>query len=156
MGERIEKGDLQVFIGDKPLAIGMLAEPAKFDEDFGSIPDDWKNEKELSFQHSVSFDVTKSEELMNLKKELEERIERRYSEWVKRVDVAAMKILTEYIDNPFKTNPFTATKEEFEKRHINAVVFQDMADGLQAFVGIQQGTTLICVDGTRIENFGKQ
>ena len=156
MGERIEKGDLQVFIGDKPLAIGMLAEPAKFDEDFGSIPDDWKNEKELSFQHSVSFDVTKSEELMNLKKELEERIERRYSEWVKRVDVAAMKILTEYIDNPFKTNPFTATKEEFEKRHINAVVFQDMADGLQAFVGIQQGTTLICVDGTRIENFGKK
>ena len=156
MGERIEKGDLQVFIGDKPLAIGMLAEPAKFDEDFGSIPDDWKNEKELSFQHSVSFDVTKSEELMKLKKELEERIERRYSEWVKRVDVAAMKILTEYIDNPFKTNPFTATKEEFEKRHINAVVFQDMADGLQAFVGIQQGTTLICVDGTRIENFGKK
>lgn len=93
---------------------------------------------------------------MNLKKELEEHIERRYSEWVKRVDVAAMKILTEYIDNPFKTNPFTVTKEEFEKRHINAVVFQDMADGLHAFVGIQQGTTLICVDGTRIENFGKQ
>ncbi len=153
MGERIEQGDLQVFIGDKPLAIGMLAEPAKFDEDFGSIPDDWKNEKELSFQHSVSFDVTKSEELMKLQEELIDSFSRRYSEWVKRVDVAAMKILTEYIDNPFKTNPFTATKEEFEKRHINAVVFQDMKDGVPSFIGVLQGTTLICVDGKRIENF---
>lgn len=155
MGERTEQGDFQVFIGDKPLAIGKMVVPENLESGLGEIPER-KNEKELSFQHSVSFDVTKSEELMNLKKELEERIERRYSEWVKRVDVAAMKILTEYIDNPFKTNPFTATKEEFEKRHINAVVFQDMADGLQAFVGIQQGTTLICVDGTRIENFGKK
>ncbi len=156
MGEKTKQGDLQVFIGDKPLAIGMLAEPAKFDEDFGRIPDDWKDEKILSFSKSLSFDVPMTEKLMKLQEELIDNFSRQYSDWLKRVDVAAMKILTEYIDNPFKTNPFTATKEEFEKRHINAVVFQDMADGSQAFVGIQQGTTLICVDGKRIENFGKK
>lgn len=155
MGERTKQGDLQVFIGDKPLAIGMLAEPAKFDEDFGSIPDDWKNEKELSFQHSVSFDVPESEELMILKKELEECFERRYSEWLEKVDMAIRKILTEYIDEPFTTDPSKATKEEFEKRHIS-LVYQEMKDGAIIFAGVLQGTTLICVDGTRIENFGKQ
>lgn len=153
MGERTKQGDLQVFIGDKPLAIGMLAEPAKFDEDFGSIPDDWKNEKELSFQHSVSFDVPKSEELMNLKKELEERVERRYSEWLEKVDMAIRKILTEYIDEPFTTDPSKATKEDYEKRHINGLVYQEIEDGVPSFIGVLQGTTLICVDGKRIENF---
>lgn len=155
MGKRTKQGDFQVFIGDKPLAIGMLAEPAKFDEDFGRIPDDWKDEKSLSFQKSVSFDVPKTEELMILKKELEDRIERLYSEWMQKVDVATRIILTEYIDEPFTTDPSKATKEEFEKRHIS-LVFQSTVDGAINFAGVLQGTTLIRVDGTRIENFGKQ
>lgn len=155
MDKRTKQGDLHVFVGDKPLAIGMLAEPAKFDEDFERIPDDWKDEKSLSFQKSVSFDVPKTDELMILKKELEDRIERRYSEWLKQVDVAIRKILTEYIDNPFTTDPSKATKEEFEKRHINGMVYQEMAYGAPSFIGVLQGTTLICVDGTRINNFSR-
>ena len=155
MGKRTKQGDFQVFIGDKPLAIGMLAEPAKFDEDFGRIPDDWKDEKILSFTNSLSFDVTKSEELLKLQEELIDSFSRQYSDWLKNVDMAIRKILTEYIDEPFTTDPSKATKEEFEKRHIS-LVYQEMKDGVPSFIGVLQGTTLICVDGTRIENFGKK
>lgn len=56
MGERTEQGDFQVFIGDKPLAIGKMVVPENIESGLGEIPER-KNEKELSFQHSVSFDV---------------------------------------------------------------------------------------------------
>ena len=148
------KRQFHLFIGERPLAIGKMVVPENLESGLGKIPER-KNEKELSFQHSVSFDVPKSEELMKLKKELEDRIERRYSEWMQKVDVAARKILTEYIDDPFTTDPSKATKEEFEKRHIS-LVFQNTEDGAMNFAGVLQGTTLIRVDGTRIENFGKK
>jgi hypothetical protein len=153
MSEKTELKDCQLFIGEKPLLTGMLAEPAKFDEDFWSIPDDWKDEKKLSFSNSLSFDVPMTEELMKLQEELVDSFSRQYSDWLKRVEVSVRIILTEYIDDPFTTDPSKATKEEFESRHINGLVYEDMADGSQAFIGVLQGSTLICVNGMRIENF---
>ena len=155
MGEKIKLGECRLFVGDKPVAIGKIIQPANFCDGLGNIPDR-KREKKLSFSKSVSFDVPMAKELMKLRAELNNEFKIKYSEWLKQVDTAIRKILTEHIDNPFTTDPSKATKEEFEKRHINALVYQGMSDGSQAFVGVQQGTTLISVDGTRIENFGKQ
>lgn len=156
MGEKTKLNECRLFFDGKPVAMGKIAEPINLDCGLGKIGDSWKGEKGFSIQGKVSFDVPMTNELKRLQEEIVGDFKRQYSEWLKRVDVAVRKILTEYIDNPFTTDPSKATKEEFEKRHINALVYQGMADGSQAFVGIQQGTTLICVDGTRIENFGKQ
>lgn len=153
MGEKMELGKVQVFVGDKPVAIGKMVNPVNIGEGFGKIPDGRKVEKKLGFQHSFSFDVPMTEELRKLQEELTDGFKRQYEDWLKRVDVAVRKILTEYIDYPFTTDPKKATKEEFEKRHINALVYQEMADGSQAFVGVLQGSTLVCVNGMKIENF---
>ena len=156
MGEKNNFGECRVFIDGKPVGMGKIAEPINLDFGLDKTGDSWKGEKGFSIQGKVSFDVPMSKEMKRLQEELVGDFKRQYSEWLKRVEVAVRKILTEYIDNPFTTDPSKATKEEFEKRHINALVYQEMSDGSQAFVGVQQGTTLICVDGTRIENFGKQ
>ena len=105
------------------------------------------------FSKSLSFDVPKTEELLKLQEELIDSFSRQYSDWLKRVEVSVRIILTEYIDDPFTTDPSKVTKEEFESRHINSLVCEDMADGSQAFIGVLQGSTLICVNGMRIENF---
>lgn len=156
MGEKDNLRECRLFFDGKPVAMGKMVEPMDFDCGLDKIGDSWKGEKGFSIQGKVSFDVPMSKEMKKLQEEIVGDLNRQYSEWLKRVEVAVRKILTEYIDNPFTTDPSKATKEEFEKRHINCLVYQDMSDGSQAFVGVQQGTTLICVDGTRIENFGKQ
>lgn len=153
MDKKNELGKVQIFVGNKPVAIGKMVNPASICDGFGKIPDGQKVEKKLSFSKSLSFDVPKTEELMKLRNELMDGFNQQYEEWLKRVDVAVRKILMEYIDEPFTTDPFKATKEEFEKRHINALVYRDMADGSQAFLGVLQGKTLVCVNGMKIENF---
>ena len=153
MDKKNELGKVQIFVGDKPVAIGCVTSPINFGYDFGKIPSGWKAEEKLSFSKSVCFDVPMTEELMKLRNELMDGFNRQYKEWLKKVDVAVRKILTEYIDEPFTTDPFKATKEEFGKRHINALVYRDMADGSQAFLGVLQGKTLVCVNGMKIENF---
>lgn len=153
MGEKKELGKVQIFVGNKPVAIGKMVNPANLYDGFCKIPYDQKVEKKLSFSKSLSFDVPKTEEMIKLRNELMDGFNRQYKEWLKKVDVAVRKILTEYIDEPFTTDPFKATKEEFEKRHINALVYREMADGSQAFLGVMQGSTLVCVNGMKIENF---
>ena len=146
MGEKTKLNECQLFFDGKPVGMGKMVEPMDFRDSLGNI---WRKEKKLS----LTFDIPTTEEVLKLQEELTNVFKRQYSEFLEKVDTAVRKILTEYIDNPFTTDPSKATKEEFEKRHINALVYQDMSDGSQAFVGILQGTTLICVDGTRIENF---
>lgn len=153
MDKKNELVKVQIFVGDKPVAIGKMVNPANLYDGFCKIPDDQKVEKKLSFSKSLSFDVPKTEEMMKLIKELTDGTTRAIAQWMEDVDVAVRKILTEYIDEPFTTDPSKATKEEFEKRHINAFVYRDMADGSQAFLGVLQGKTLVCVNGMKIENF---
>ena len=71
---------------------------------------------------------------------------------------AVRKILMEYIDDPFTCDPSTEPKEEFERRHINAVVFAEIHDYenlrfTTVLMGIVQGDTLIVSNGARFENF---
>ena len=71
---------------------------------------------------------------------------------------AVRKILMEYIDDPFTCDPSTEPKEEFERRHINAVVFTEIHDYenlrfTTVLVGVVQGDTLIAPNGARFENF---
>ena len=74
---------------------------------------------------------------------------------------AVKKILMEYIDDPFTCDPRTASREEFARRNINAVVFcelhkwKDLCYTLE-LMGVVQGNTLITPNGGRIENFGWQ
>lgn len=71
------------------------------------------------------------------------------------------KILMEYIDDPFTCDPRTASREEFARRNINAVVFceyhnwKDLCYTVE-LMGVVQGDTLITPNGGRIENFGWQ
>ncbi|MBR3467938.1 MAG: hypothetical protein IKH15_12065 [Bacteroidales bacterium] len=71
---------------------------------------------------------------------------------------AVRKILMEHIDDPFTCDPSTEPKEEFERRHINAVVFAEIHDYenlrfTTVLMGIVQGDTLIASNGARFENF---
>ena len=71
---------------------------------------------------------------------------------------AVRKILMEYIDDPFTCDPSTASREEFARRHINAVAFAEVTDWgnlryTQVLMGIVQGDTLIAPNGARFENF---
>lgn len=71
---------------------------------------------------------------------------------------AVRKILMEYIDDPFTCDPSTASREEFARRHINAVVFAEVTDWgnlryAQVLMGVVQGDTLIAPNGARFENF---
>lgn len=71
---------------------------------------------------------------------------------------AVKKILMEYIDDPFTCDPSTAPREEFERRHINAVVFAKISDweNLRVTIGLMgvvQGDTLITPNGDRIKNY---
>lgn len=71
---------------------------------------------------------------------------------------AVRKILMEYIDDPFTCDPSTEPKEEFERRHINAVVFTEIHDYenlrfTTVLMGVVQGDTLIAPNGARFENF---
>lgn len=71
---------------------------------------------------------------------------------------AVRKILMEYIDDPFTCDPSTASREEFARRHINAVVFAEISDweNLRVTIGLMgvvQGDTLIAPNGARFENF---
>ena len=71
---------------------------------------------------------------------------------------AVRKILMEYIDDPFTCDPSTEPKEEFERRHINAVVFSEIHDYenlrfATVLMGVVQGDTLIGINGARFENF---
>lgn len=93
--------------------------------------------------------------LKKLQEELMNDACRQYSEYLKQVDIAIRRILTEYIDDPFTTDPSKATKDDFEKRHINALVYRYMG-GSNVFLGVLQGNTLVCVNGIKIENFGKK
>ena len=73
---------------------------------------------------------------------------------------AVRKILMEYIDDPFTCDPSTEPKEEFERRHINAVVFTEIHDYenlrfTTVLVGVVQGDTLIAPNGARFENLGE-
>ena len=71
---------------------------------------------------------------------------------------AVRKILMEYIDDPFTCDPSTASREEFERRHINGVVFSEIHDYeilrfTTVLMGVVQGDTLIAPNGARFENF---
>ena len=71
---------------------------------------------------------------------------------------AVKKILMEYIDDPFTCDPSTASREEFARRHINAVVFAEIGDweNLRVTIGLMgvvQGDTLIVPNGDRIKNY---
>lgn len=71
---------------------------------------------------------------------------------------AVCKILTEHIDDPFTCDPSTASREEFARRHINAVAFAELTDWgnlryTQVLMGVVQGDTLITPNGARFENF---
>ena len=71
---------------------------------------------------------------------------------------AVRKILMEHIDDPFTCDPRTASREEFARRNINAVVFcehynwKDLCYTVE-LMGVVQGDTLITPNGGRIENF---
>lgn len=71
---------------------------------------------------------------------------------------AVRKILMEYIDDPFTCDPSTEPKEEFERRHINAVVFAEIHNYeilrfTTVLMGVVQGDTLITPNGDRMVNF---
>ena len=71
---------------------------------------------------------------------------------------AVRKILMEYIDDPFTCDPSTASREEFARRHINAVVFAEISDweNLRVTIGLMgvvQGDTLIAPNGGRIKKY---
>lgn len=74
---------------------------------------------------------------------------------------AVKKILMEYIDDPFTCDPSTAPREEFARRHINAVVFAKISDWQNlrvtiGLMGVVQGDTLIAPNGDRINYNWKQ
>lgn len=104
-------------------------------------------------EFEMNFDLEVTDEMRKLINELTDSTTRAIGQWMEDVDVAMTKILTEYIDNPFTTDPHEAPKEEFEKRDIRYVVYADEKNGGSAFMGIVQGTTLVCCDGTKFENY---
>lgn len=56
--------------GDKPVAVGKMAEPVNFVDRLGKIGESWKGENGFSIQGKVSFDVPMSKEIMRLQEEI--------------------------------------------------------------------------------------
>ena len=120
MGEKIELGKPQLYIGNTPINTEPIDAPFLLSEN------GWKDEKKLSIPKSVSFDIPMTEELKKLQDTLLDDFSRSYEQWLRDVEAAVTKILTKYIDEPFTTDWKEATKEEFEKRHIKALVYQEL------------------------------
>lgn len=151
MGEKIKLGEVQLFVGNTPIPVNIDTTPLvdNFEPHNDFEDTDWLKRA----NQSISFEIPMTVEIEKLRNELLDDFSRRYEQFMVDVEEAVTKILTEYIDDPFTTNPKEASKEEFEKRHINALVYQDLKDGSKVFLGVQQGTTLVCVNGMKIEDF---